>query len=338
MNSIKAVFAGVLGLVLSGAATPTATIVPAYAVYARPGQMVMIAPGRRLNLRCSGKGPVTVLFESGLGFPSYSWRKVQPAVARRTRACSYDRAGLGFSDPGPLPRTAGAIADDLAALIKAAGLRPPFVLVANSMGSQSVRLFAFRHPTWIGGIVLVDPYVEGQLASYAAVNSTIIDDDRKARVDELKCLKLLRRRLLTAPQAETRGCIAERDPQFPTVLMRVVRQQRLKSSTADTVYSEGEHLDALSSAQVVRETRPLGTIPLVVLTAGENFSDSPDAWRTALRERQAALHRSLAALSLQGRVEVVTGASHVIQSSRPADVIDAIVGVIERVETSRKES
>lgn len=100
--------------------------------------------------------------ESGLGFPSYGWRKVQPALERLTRTCSYDRAGLGFSDPGPLPRSADAVADDLPAMLLTAGLRPPYLLVANSPGSQPSRLLAFRHRDEVGGMVLVDPYVEGQ--------------------------------------------------------------------------------------------------------------------------------------------------------------------------------
>jgi hypothetical protein len=94
-----------------------------YDIYAKPGERIEIAPGRTMNLRCSGAGDVAAILESGLGYPSYSWRKVQPALARVTRVCSYDRAGLGFSDPGLLPRIAGAIADDLKLLLDKAGVR-----------------------------------------------------------------------------------------------------------------------------------------------------------------------------------------------------------------------
>ena len=70
------------------------------AAFARPQQLVDIG-GRRLNLHCSGSGPVTVVFDSPSGDAGWSWFKVQPKVAERTRACVYDRAGLGFSDPSP---------------------------------------------------------------------------------------------------------------------------------------------------------------------------------------------------------------------------------------------
>src|SRR6266516_2765228 len=83
------------------------------AVYARPGQLVSAADGARLNLYCMGSGSPTVVFDSGWGDWAPAWSKVQPRIAKWTRACSYDRAGTGFSDPGPLPRTSVRIADEL---------------------------------------------------------------------------------------------------------------------------------------------------------------------------------------------------------------------------------
>ena len=122
-----------------------ARLQPNYDRYLEPARLVEIAPERQLNLRCEGSGGPTILLEAGLGFPSLSWRDVQPGLAHLARTCAYDRAGLGFSNAGPLPRSAAAIVDDLELLIDRAGLEPPFVLVGNSMGGQIVRLFAFRH-------------------------------------------------------------------------------------------------------------------------------------------------------------------------------------------------
>ncbi len=129
-------------------------------VYAEPAQLVDIGGGRHLNLRCSGSGAPTVILESGQGMTSMAWRKLQPLVAKTRRVCAYDRAGLGFSDAAPLPRTAPAAAGDLYALVHAAGIQPPLLLVGHSMGSYVVRLYASAHPQEVAGLVLVDPVSE----------------------------------------------------------------------------------------------------------------------------------------------------------------------------------
>jgi pimeloyl-ACP methyl ester carboxylesterase len=113
---------------LSSLACAAADLAPPIAdlsldVYAEPARLVDIGGGRRLNLRCSGGGTPTVILESGQGMSSMAWRKLQPLAAKTRRVCAYDRAGLGFSDAGPLPRSAQAEADDLYALVGAAGRR-----------------------------------------------------------------------------------------------------------------------------------------------------------------------------------------------------------------------
>lgn len=120
-------------------------------------RLVQIPDGRHLHLVCEGQGAPTVILEAGLGDTSAAWHLVQPKVALVTRVCAYDRAGLGLSDPGPLPRTSSAIADDLHALLRQAGIPPPYVLVAHSMGALGAMLFADRHLQELAGMVLVDP-------------------------------------------------------------------------------------------------------------------------------------------------------------------------------------
>ena len=127
-------------------------------VYGRPQQLVDIG-GRRLNIDRLGHGSPTVI-ESGLGGSTIDWSEVHAELAVTTRVCAYDRAAFGFSDPGPLPRDTRHLADDLAALTKAASLRPPFVLVGASLGGMIVRLYADTHLRDVGGMVLVDPEPE----------------------------------------------------------------------------------------------------------------------------------------------------------------------------------
>ena len=123
-----------------------------------PGRLVNVGD-HRLHIRCDGEGGPPVIFDAALGGSSLSWSLVHPAVARLTRACSYDRAGFGWSDAGPLPRTAGRIADELHELLRAAAVPPPYVLVGHSYGGLVMRLYASRHPNDVAGLVLIEPAI-----------------------------------------------------------------------------------------------------------------------------------------------------------------------------------
>jgi pimeloyl-ACP methyl ester carboxylesterase len=115
------------------------------------------AAGARLFMDCHGAGPRTVVLDSGLGVDSNAtWARVRPAVARFTRVCQYDRAGMGSSPPGPRPRTSQRMVDELRALLRAAGVKPPYVLVGASFGGLNAQLFASEHPGEVAGVVLVD--------------------------------------------------------------------------------------------------------------------------------------------------------------------------------------
>jgi len=115
------------------------------------------AAGARLFMDCRGAGPRTVVLDSGLGVDSNAtWAAVRPAVARFARVCQYDRAGMGSSPPGPRPRTSQRMVDELRALLRAAGVKPPYVLGGASFGGLNAQLFASEHPGEVAGIVLVD--------------------------------------------------------------------------------------------------------------------------------------------------------------------------------------
>jgi formylglycine-generating enzyme required for sulfatase activity len=140
-------------LVLAQAGLPAA---PGDFIYAHPGRLVSTPDGTRLNIYCLGNGSPAVVFDSGWGDWSPAWAVVQPQVARFTRACSYDRAGYGFSQAGPMPRTSVRVADELHAALHAAGISPPYILVAAAFGSYYLRVFADRYMSEVGGIVLSD--------------------------------------------------------------------------------------------------------------------------------------------------------------------------------------
>src|SRR5262245_21601399 len=128
---------------------------PSDILYAHPGQLVFVN-GFRLNLYCMGSGSPTVVFDSGWEDWAPSWSKVQPEVAKWTRACSYDRAGAGFSDAGPMPRTSVRIADELHTALHNGRIRGPYILVGHAFGGNIVRTFADRYMREVAGLVLVD--------------------------------------------------------------------------------------------------------------------------------------------------------------------------------------
>jgi pimeloyl-ACP methyl ester carboxylesterase len=112
--------------------------------------------GYSLYLHCTGSGSPPVVFDAGLGFGWETWSQVQPAVSEFARACSYSRAGLGKSDPSPLPRTSAQMVQELRALLLAANVTPPYLLMGHSFGGLNVQLYAMQYPDEVLGAVLVD--------------------------------------------------------------------------------------------------------------------------------------------------------------------------------------
>src|SRR5512137_2641660 len=119
------------------------------------GKLVDVG-GYRLHIYTTGTGSPTVVFEAGGASWSLDWHLVQTEVAKFTQVASYDRAGFGWSDPGPKPRHAQAIADELTTMLSASRQPGPFVLVGASFGGHIVRLFAAKHPADVAAIVLLD--------------------------------------------------------------------------------------------------------------------------------------------------------------------------------------
>ncbi len=142
-------------LALAGAVYERVGALRDRARYPRIGRAVDIG-GRTLNIYCSGEGSVAAIFEGAAHTAGYAWNKMQAQAARFTRACWYDRAGYGWSDPGPSPRTFRDIANDLHALLRAASIPPPYVLVGATAGAFHVRVYTALYPAEVAGAVL-DP-------------------------------------------------------------------------------------------------------------------------------------------------------------------------------------
>ncbi len=122
----------------------------------RPTGRLVDVGGYDLHLDCRGRGAPAVVMDAGLGGSSLDWALVQPDLARTTQVCTYDRAGMGWSDPGPQPRSPAHLAEELNVLLHNAGVPGPYVLVGHSLAGKTIRMFASAHPDDEAGMVLGD--------------------------------------------------------------------------------------------------------------------------------------------------------------------------------------
>ena len=129
--------------------------------YPPPGKMIDVG-GYSLHLNCSGKKGPSVILDSGLGDFSLTWYNIQPQIAKFSHVCSYDRAGLGWSDKGPNPRTCVMIAQELHTLLHNANVKPPYILVGHSLGGLNMQVFADLYPNEVAGLILLDSSHENQ--------------------------------------------------------------------------------------------------------------------------------------------------------------------------------
>jgi pimeloyl-ACP methyl ester carboxylesterase len=320
------------GLLLAGAAcaAAAAAINDTQQAFAHPHQRIDIG-GRRLNLYCSGEGPVTVVFDSPSTEAGWSWHAVQPEVAKRTRACVWDRAGFGFSDPSPLPGTPANAVADLHALLAKAGIAPPYVMVGSSYGANDVQLYAYRYPTEVKGLVLVD-------ASH---------DDETDRLDKVSQGKL--KRAMAPVDAFLRQCAAAGQKGWPAggpgfadctggtgdVYGRALAAARLATMARpgywQAMLSQMDGDDA-GGDQLKAARRSYGDLPMVLLVRGVSPYAVPGRPQSALNKATEAEHlamqKELAAYSIRSTVRVVPGAGHVIQDVKPEAVVQAVDEVL----------
>ena len=288
-----------------------AALLLAAAPWEAPQRLVGLPDGHRLNLYCTGQGKPTVLLEAGYGATSAAWARVQPLIAAHTRVCSYDRAGMGFSDAGPMPRDGRAVIADLTALIAAAGLKAPFVLVGHSAGGLTMRMFATAHPAWVVGLVLVDSSLEGQFAGQEAAVAAHVAADRR-------CADAAAARTLPSTDPKLARCTPPLPASLSPRLAAQIAASRLDPAHWRTLASEYESIAGANSAAVAAGPASYGDLPLVVLTAGQTAAANP-GWE--------ARHRALAARSTRGRQATIAIASHNVMKDAPQAVADAVAEV-----------
>ncbi len=284
-----------------------------------PGQLVDIG-GYQLHVNCVGEGSPTVILDASGGNSSANWGLVQSNVARSTRVCAYDRAGMGWSDRGPTPRDANQQVRELHALLAGARIEEPYVLVGHSYGARIARVYAKQYSREVVGMVLIDP-------------GTLDDDPRfpQERRDELRkeerAVALARWlapfglvRLLQKPSdygdVPSQPAAAEDSFTLTTKYFRAIEDQF--RAMPDTLRQE-------------RQVISLGSIPLIIVSATLPDNETRRVWNE--------INGELAKLSTNNVYRLVQGAEHqdLVRKREHAEVtMDAIQDVVQALRTGQQ--
>jgi pimeloyl-ACP methyl ester carboxylesterase len=278
-----------------------------------PGQLVDVG-GYKMHIDCMGQGSPVVVLDAGLGDSYVSWRKVQPQIAKFIRVCSYDRAGVGYSDASPRERTSKVLAEELHTLLRNAAIPGPVILVGHSMGGYDVRLFASLYRKEVAAMVLVDASHPDQ-----------------------------RRRFPPALNDLDAGWI--RDEEFLEFTMPVGIPRLLGFCDHDVVpraadcnfHSVREGVAELKafpeSAAQTAATGSLGDMPLMVLSHDPNTPqpDLPEDLVKPTNDIWQQMQTELAQLSTRGSQVIAKNSGHYIQLDRPDLVISTVRDMVEQV-------
>jgi pimeloyl-ACP methyl ester carboxylesterase len=286
-------------------------------VLVRVGTSVDVG-GRTLNIYCSGTGTPNVVFESGRDAPGYIWTPTQRGVSAFTRACWYDRATVGWSDPGPDPAWGDSAARDLHTLLMNAGITPPFVLVGHSFGGYVIRFYNHFYPGEVTGMVFVDSALEdaGTVPGMPHKNPPPLP---RSVVNGLS--------LILGNLGMMRFIAADAGPppkdwsrEEWDILNRLGRQRKV-------LLADAHQGPEAATAERVRGTDGLADMPMIVLTHGRPVNAEFKGGWVDLQHRFAATSR-------RGRQVLVPG-GHGIPVESPGAIVDAVRDVVAIVRSGR---
>ena len=303
---LGAAVALVLGLILAGTIYESVSEAADIQAYPPPGQMVDVG-GYRLHINCTGTGSPTVVIESGWGDSSAAWGWVQPEIAKTNRICTYDRAGMGWSEPSPEPRTAREYAQELHTLLANANEPGPYVLVGHSMGGFTVIVYAHYYPEQVSGLVLVD--------SQALPKPNVATPDPAPKPGVTSSIPgLIARigimRVLAGPLGSIQN-LPEGDKQAYTAF----------SVTPRSTQTQLEEFIGMSEGGAqARAVTTLGALPLIVLSRGK---EQDADW--------AASQAGFVHLSTNSQQLFADQSGHRIMIDQPEAAVAAIVKMVQQV-------
>lgn len=263
-------------------------------------------PGKFINLGmhvmyidCFGDKSPTVLIDVGIADSSANWYKIAKSLSKDVRTCVYDRAGYGWSDPGPGKRTTAQIVHELNMLLEFAEVPGPYVLVGHSFGGFTARYFAATHPNKIVGAVLIDSSHPDQIYRLSELDN----------VKKKQPMKISRRE------------------SAPATMTKFEKRWYLLNSSRKAVFAQMNELKYFKeSAHEVKHSGPMPDIPLAVLTRGKrllpviNGVSLESAWRD--------MQKDLLKLSKNSWQAIIKDSSHNIYKDAPEEVISNILKVV----------
>ena len=321
----------------------SANAAPGDEIYSRPGKLVDAGDGARLNLVCLGTGSPAVVFDSGFSDWAPAWATVQPRIASFTRACSYDRAGAGFSEPGPMPRTTQRIATELHTALRNGAIGGPYILVGSAFGGDHVRAFADLFPKDVAGLVLVD----ADASDVDTPENRKTDDE--GNVSYVPTLRQCRDAIaagnvtyaLSPPPGRPSRMCAQGffrglpESQFsPELNARLIEIAQHRLSMWDADISEMEEVPA-DELWLQQHRRTLGDTPVRVLTSGNHAvghldrPPEPTIEHLKYEYDRAVAQSKWLSLSTDSKQVFVKGSSEYIQFDQPDTVVDAVRELVD---------
>jgi pimeloyl-ACP methyl ester carboxylesterase len=283
-----------------------------------PGAMLELQ-GYRLHVRCEGQGPVTVLLVAGLNDFSLQWSRLQPMLSQVTKTCSYDRAGLGWSDPSPKPPKIDSSVTDLHAVVQSMGGQAPLIFVGHSYGSLLVRMYVQRYPQNVKAMILLDPANEFMAERIPGYTEAL--DSAVARFRRLALLTSLGLAALSTRSIPANQLQGEALRQYRAI---IAARSFCKAAAAETA----EMVENLQAMQAHSETA-VATVPVVIISRGqpERIPGLPDRGADALEQTWSALQTDLVE-RLNASQIIAEQSGHNIQLGQPDLVYDCITQFI----------
>lgn len=292
------------------------------------GKMIDVG-GYQLHINCSGNGGPTVVLDAGMGCNSLEWALVQPEIAKFAQVCSYDRAGYGWSDESPLPRTSQNSVHELHTLLHNAGIPGPYILVGHSLGGMNMRLFASLYPEKVAGIVLVDAAHEDQFEKMP------LPEVNKNITMIYSYTGLIRLMTYTSPYKKAVEMYPENIQE-----MLLARGPRTNMCFR-TIFSEMSNLKE-SSKQLINAGGSLGNKPLIVITAGKPMDSEGTGYTTEQIDEMNKAHKlfqeDLVKKSTKGKQIIAETSDHMINRCQPKIIVESVHEIVNVINAIKKDT